>query len=144
MGGARSTNGGVSVTPSSVIEAPVVLCSVSLWLVWVNVLSACALNTRYILKCGYILRPYWDIFRQYHIKNKIHCTVRLSVILVQMLVIITVLYFILSSLCCSFTLFICWPAYSVVCVACWIYWFLGRTNRLLSLIRHGPHRKRRF
>jgi hypothetical protein len=27
----------VSVTPSSVTEAPIVLCSVSLWLVWVNV-----------------------------------------------------------------------------------------------------------
>jgi hypothetical protein len=37
----------VSVTPSSVIEASIVLCSVSSWLVWVNVQSACALNTRY-------------------------------------------------------------------------------------------------
>jgi hypothetical protein len=31
----------------SVIEASIVLCSVSLWLVWVNVQSTCALNTRY-------------------------------------------------------------------------------------------------
>jgi hypothetical protein len=38
----------VSVTPSSVIEASIVLCSVSLWLVWVNVQTACALNTRYL------------------------------------------------------------------------------------------------
>jgi hypothetical protein len=37
----------VSVTPPSVIEASIVLCSVSLWLVWVNVQPACALNTRY-------------------------------------------------------------------------------------------------
>jgi hypothetical protein len=37
----------VSVTPSSVIEASTVLCSVSLWLVWVNVQSACTLSTRY-------------------------------------------------------------------------------------------------
>jgi hypothetical protein len=43
----------VSVTPSSVIEASIVLCSVFLWLVWVNVQSACALNTRYI---------YWHVF----------------------------------------------------------------------------------
>jgi hypothetical protein len=40
----------VSVTPSSVIEASVVLSSVSLWLVWVNVQSACALNVRYIAR----------------------------------------------------------------------------------------------
>jgi hypothetical protein len=38
----------VSVKPSSVTEASIMLCSVSLWLVWVNVQSACALNTRYI------------------------------------------------------------------------------------------------
>jgi hypothetical protein len=38
----------VSVTPSSVIEASIVLCSVSLWLVWVNIQSACALNIRYL------------------------------------------------------------------------------------------------
>jgi hypothetical protein len=38
----------VSVTISSVIQAYIVLCSVSLWLVWVNVQSACALNIRYI------------------------------------------------------------------------------------------------
>jgi hypothetical protein len=37
----------VSVTRVSVIEASIVLCSVSLWLVWVNVLSACALNIWY-------------------------------------------------------------------------------------------------
>jgi hypothetical protein len=37
----------VSVTPSSVIEASIVLCSVCLWPVWVNVQSACALNTWY-------------------------------------------------------------------------------------------------
>jgi hypothetical protein len=35
----------VSATPSSVIEASVVLCSVCLWLLWVNVQSACTLNT---------------------------------------------------------------------------------------------------
>jgi hypothetical protein len=33
------------VTPSSVMAASIVLCSVSLWLVWVNVQWACALNT---------------------------------------------------------------------------------------------------
>jgi hypothetical protein len=38
----------VRVTLSSMTEAFIVLCSVSLWLVWVNVQSACALNTRYI------------------------------------------------------------------------------------------------
>jgi hypothetical protein len=37
----------VSVMPSSVIQASIVLCSVSLWLIWVNVQSACALKTRY-------------------------------------------------------------------------------------------------
>jgi hypothetical protein len=42
-------SGPVSVTPSSVIEASIVFCSVSLWLVWVNVQSACALNTLYKL-----------------------------------------------------------------------------------------------
>jgi hypothetical protein len=41
----------VRVTPSSVTEASIVLCSVSLWLVWVNVQSACALNTRSIMFC---------------------------------------------------------------------------------------------
>jgi hypothetical protein len=41
-------SGSVSVTTSNVIEASIVLCFVSLWLVWVNVRSACALNTRYI------------------------------------------------------------------------------------------------
>jgi hypothetical protein len=40
-------SGSVSVTPSGVIEASIVLCSVSSWLVWVNVQSACAVNTRY-------------------------------------------------------------------------------------------------
>jgi hypothetical protein len=39
----------VCVTPSSVIKTSVVLGSVSLWLVRVNVQSACALNTRYTL-----------------------------------------------------------------------------------------------
>jgi hypothetical protein len=39
-------SGSVSVTPSSVIEASVALCSVSLWLECVNVRSDCALNTR--------------------------------------------------------------------------------------------------
>jgi hypothetical protein len=38
----------VSVMPLSVTKASIVLCSVSLWLMWVNVQSACALNTRYI------------------------------------------------------------------------------------------------
>jgi hypothetical protein len=38
----------VLVMPSSVIETSIVLCSLSSWLVWVNVQSACALNTRYI------------------------------------------------------------------------------------------------
>jgi hypothetical protein len=37
----------VRVTPSCVIEASIVHCSVLLWLMWVNVQSACALNTRY-------------------------------------------------------------------------------------------------
>jgi hypothetical protein len=37
----------VSVMPLSVIEASIVLCSVCLWLVWVDVESACALNTLY-------------------------------------------------------------------------------------------------
>jgi hypothetical protein len=36
----------VNVTPSSVIDASIVLCSVSLWLESVNVQSACALNGR--------------------------------------------------------------------------------------------------
>jgi hypothetical protein len=40
-------SGSVSVTPSSVIEASIVLCSVSSWLMWVSVQSACAPNTRY-------------------------------------------------------------------------------------------------
>jgi hypothetical protein len=40
-------SGWVSVTPSSVIEASIVAYSVSLWLVGVDVQSACALNTRY-------------------------------------------------------------------------------------------------
>jgi hypothetical protein len=39
----------VRVMPSSFIEASIVLRSVSLWLVWVNVQSACAKNTRYLL-----------------------------------------------------------------------------------------------
>jgi hypothetical protein len=38
-------NGSVSVTPLSVIEVSLVLCPVSLWLVSLNVQSACALNT---------------------------------------------------------------------------------------------------
>jgi hypothetical protein len=38
----------VSVTRSRVTEASVVLCSVSLWLLEVNVQSACALNIIYI------------------------------------------------------------------------------------------------
>jgi hypothetical protein len=38
----------VSVMPLSVTEASIVLCSVSLWLMWVNVQSACDLNTRYL------------------------------------------------------------------------------------------------
>jgi hypothetical protein len=37
----------VSVTSSNVIEASVMLCSVSLRLVWVNAQSDCVLNTRY-------------------------------------------------------------------------------------------------
>jgi hypothetical protein len=40
-------SGSVNVTPSSVVEASIVLCSVSSWLVWVNVQSAYAMNTRY-------------------------------------------------------------------------------------------------
>jgi hypothetical protein len=36
----------VSITPSSVIEAFIMLCYVSVWVVWVSVQSACALNTR--------------------------------------------------------------------------------------------------
>jgi hypothetical protein len=36
------------MTLSSVIEASIMLCSVSLWLMCVNVQSACALNTRYL------------------------------------------------------------------------------------------------
>jgi hypothetical protein len=43
-------SGSVSVTSSSVTEASIVLCSVSLWFEWVNVQSACALNTRYFGK----------------------------------------------------------------------------------------------
>jgi hypothetical protein len=39
----------VSVTPLSAIEASIMLCSVSLWLVWVNIQLACALNTKYFL-----------------------------------------------------------------------------------------------
>jgi hypothetical protein len=39
--------GSVSVMPSSVIEASIVHCSVSLWLMWANVQYACSLNTRY-------------------------------------------------------------------------------------------------
>jgi hypothetical protein len=53
--GGHLINESVSVTPSSVTEASIVLCSVSLWLVWVSVQSACALNTRYIWN--------WLIFR---------------------------------------------------------------------------------
>jgi hypothetical protein len=45
----------VSVTQSSLIEVSIVLCSVSLWLVWVNVQSACSLNTRYT--CTYYFLP---------------------------------------------------------------------------------------
>jgi hypothetical protein len=41
-------SGSVRVMTWSVIEAHIVLCSVSLWFEWVNVQSACALNTRYI------------------------------------------------------------------------------------------------
>jgi hypothetical protein len=41
-------SGSVSITPSSVIKVSIVLCSVSSWLVWVIVQSACALKTRYI------------------------------------------------------------------------------------------------
>jgi hypothetical protein len=41
----------VSLVPSSVIEASIVLCSASLWLVVFNVQSACALNTRYTAIC---------------------------------------------------------------------------------------------
>jgi hypothetical protein len=37
----------VSVTPSSVTEASIVLHSLCLWLVWVNVQSACSLTTGY-------------------------------------------------------------------------------------------------
>jgi hypothetical protein len=40
-------SGSVNVTPSSVIEASIVLYTVSFWLVWVNVQSAWVLNTRY-------------------------------------------------------------------------------------------------
>jgi hypothetical protein len=40
----------VSVTPSSVIEASIVLCSVPLWLVWVKVRSGYTLNTLYVRK----------------------------------------------------------------------------------------------
>jgi hypothetical protein len=39
----------VTVTPSSVIEASIVLSFVSLWLVWVNVQLACALNNRHFV-----------------------------------------------------------------------------------------------
>jgi hypothetical protein len=38
----------VSVTPSSVIGASIVLCSVSLRLVWINVQLACAQNILYL------------------------------------------------------------------------------------------------
>jgi hypothetical protein len=38
----------VSVTSSSVTESSIVLRSVSLWLMWVNVQSACAVNTQCI------------------------------------------------------------------------------------------------
>jgi hypothetical protein len=47
--GDQLTSKSVSAMPSNVIEASTVLCSVSLWLVWVSVQSACALNTLY--KC---------------------------------------------------------------------------------------------
>jgi hypothetical protein len=30
-----------------------------------------------------MFRPYWAIFRQYTIKNEISCTVRLSIVLLQ-------------------------------------------------------------
>jgi hypothetical protein len=40
-------SGSVSVMPSIVIEASIVVCFMSLWLMWVNVHSGCALNTRY-------------------------------------------------------------------------------------------------
>jgi hypothetical protein len=43
-----SVSESVSVTPLSVIDASIVLCSVSLWLVWVNVQSAYKLNTLYM------------------------------------------------------------------------------------------------
>jgi hypothetical protein len=35
--------GSVSIMPSSVIEVSIVLCSVSLWLLWINVQPTCAL-----------------------------------------------------------------------------------------------------
>jgi hypothetical protein len=41
----------VRVTPSSVVEASIVLCSVSLWLMFVSVQSACSLNILYLYFC---------------------------------------------------------------------------------------------
>jgi hypothetical protein len=65
-------SGSVSVTPSSVIKASTVLCSLSLWLVWINVQSACELNTRYISVsnatftfCHIYIVSYYDTFRPY-------------------------------------------------------------------------------
>jgi hypothetical protein len=38
----------VSIMPSSVVETSIVLCSVSIWLAWVSIQSACALNILYV------------------------------------------------------------------------------------------------
>jgi hypothetical protein len=48
-------NGSISVTPSSMIEASIVVCSVSIWLVWFNVQSAYALNTCCNSTASYVL-----------------------------------------------------------------------------------------
>jgi hypothetical protein len=56
----------VSVTPSSVIETSIVLCSVSLWLVWINVQTACALNTQYKNNSHTIVSIFGFIWKYWH------------------------------------------------------------------------------
>jgi hypothetical protein len=51
---------------SSGIEASIVLCSVSLWLSWVGIQSACALNTLYIRYVWYFLHFCDELWRPTH------------------------------------------------------------------------------